>query len=739
MKSKAPGQFLRFRIIIVGSFILLGIAIYIASYIPAPKTPEFIPPTPATSTTIPTVTPTETPIAGTSVPVKPPTPTPPVDSIIFTIKPKMNYVGWVQSDEKENHFGKSYLYTGLYDGTLYHGAIQFDISAIPPGSEIVQAEIELTGLTSDLQESNDFALNILTAENDDRWPFHDFKIIHDANVEEIDPLILKAENLGPDKVNLIEFNPGIQSLIEGHLKTGAISFRLDSLTPEQEGRFAWDSGYGPDTNKKPPVLRLSVRLPNTIATRQARQVLDAGGGQVTPTPVDASRYIIVTSTPTPENILTAVAIQLTATYEFEYIGEPTATPIYWVTPWVLEDMPTPENEATVYINQMIATIEATVFGTPTPLPVNAVTVTPTPTYFILTSTPTPESILTAAAMVSKITADAKQFGPATPLPENWVTPIIVTSTPTPVNQMTAEYIEAVFITTGTPTPMPDNAQTATPTPVYLLLDGELPPLTPTPTPTFTPGPIPSKLIGKIAFKSDRTYQEKIIDTTTGAEKVVFDENDPSQIFVISPDGTGLALLSDRWPYELANQADVYSSDGRFRVFTKDVIRYQNVDQNEIIKVVDAKTGEVHNETVSTVLEVKRIDAPGLYWYDAHYDVEDQLTKFGAGIAYGGVWSPTREEIAFISTESQNDEIWVINRDGTELKQLTVDRYNWWDKHPSWSPDGNQIVFWSNRTGHGQIWVMDRDGSNLYSLSRTGFNDWDPVWIKYPGMSEYEKD
>ena len=52
-------------------------------------------------------------------------------------------------------------------------------------------------------------------------------------------------------------------------------------------------------------------------------------------------------------------------------------------------------------------------------------------------------------------------------------------------------------------------------------------------------------------------------------------------------------------------------------------------------------------------------------------------------------------------------------------------------------DGAKIVFWSNRTGNWQIWVMDADGGNLYSLSRTGFNDWDPVWIKYPGISEFK--
>ncbi|NJN94923.1 MAG: hypothetical protein HC875_12885 [Anaerolineales bacterium] len=116
-----------------------------------------------------------------------------------------------------------------------------------------------------------------------------------------------------------------------------------------------------------------------------------------------------------------------------------------------------------------------------------------------------------------------------------------------------------------------------------------------------------------------------------------------------------------------------------------------------------------------------------------------MTQFGAGIAYGGVWSPVREQIAFVSTESQNDEIWVTNYDGSGLLQVTRDEYAWWDKHPSWSPDGQQIVFHSNRTGHNQIFVMNADGSSLYSLSRTGYDDYEPVWIKYPGVPVFEPD
>lgn len=336
------------------------------------------------------------------------------------------------------------------------------------------------------------------------------------------------------------------------------------------------------------------------------------------------------------------------------------------------------------------------------------TATPTPTFVVITSTPTPENILTVAAIAPTITYEATTTGTPTPFPANWVTPVIVTETPVPANEATALFqaaeATAVVIAFGTPTPgapmvIATPTPTETATPVLIPLEGELPPASPTPVGTLPVEFMPDMLIGKIAFKSNRTNEEKI--------------------YVINPDGSGLALLQGcGWPYYLAEQADAYSTDGRFRVFTKDITRYMSV------------TGADGIEQTFTQ------PAPALFWYDAFYKKEEQLSQFGSGIAYGGAWSPTQEQIAFVSTESQNDEIWVVNRDSSGLLQLTRDEYSWWDKHPSWSPDGQHLVFWSNRTGHGQIFVMNADGSNLYSLSRTGFDDYDPVWIKYPGIPSF---
>jgi hypothetical protein len=326
------------------------------------------------------------------------------------------------------------------------------------------------------------------------------------------------------------------------------------------------------------------------------------------------------------------------------------------------------------------------------------TPTPTATFVVVTSTPTPANIFTVAALAATATKVATATGTYTPVPANWVTPVVVVPTAKPANTATAIYRQAVAtaeaIAFGTPSPTPINVWTATPTPIFVLLDGELPTPVPTATATATPQPIPSALVGKIAFLSNRAGGEAPL------------------VYVIDPDGQNLALLTDRVNYDQALARDAYSADQRYRVLVKDAL---------------VNTSIKDSQGTPQAVQEKR---PSLFVYDFFYKAEDQITHFGSGIAYDPAWSPTSERIAFVSNDSSNDEIWVINRDGSGALQLTRDENGWWDKHPSWSPDGSKIVFWSNRTGHKQIWVMNADGSGLYSLSRTGFDDWDPVWIKY---------
>lgn len=80
-------------------------------------------------------------------------------------------------------------------------------------------------------------------------------------------------------------------------------------------------------------------------------------------------------------------------------------------------------------------------------------------------------------------------------------------------------------------------------------------------------------------------------------------------------------------------------------------------------------------------------------------------------------SPDGTRIAFVVSNSTDGtgDIFVINRDGTGLRQLTFDPEL--DDQPAWSPDGRRIAFRSFRSGYfGDIWIMNADGSNQVNLT-----------------------
>ncbi|PKN90547.1 MAG: hypothetical protein CVU44_23510 [Chloroflexi bacterium HGW-Chloroflexi-6] len=88
------------------------------------------------------------------------------------------------------------------------------------------------------------------------------------------------------------------------------------------------------------------------------------------------------------------------------------------------------------------------------------------------------------------------------------------------------------------------------------------------------------------------------------------------------------------------------------------------------------------------------------------------------------WSPDGTKLAFYAGPAGDHNIYTINIDGTGLAQLTQGGDN---LGPSWSPDGNWIAFTSFRDGNNEIYIMHPDGTNPMRLTNNLTSEWQPRW------------
>jgi hypothetical protein len=293
---------------------------------------------------------------------------------------------------------------------------------------------------------------------------------------------------------------------------------------------------------------------------------------------------------------------------------------------------------------------------------------------VVTNTPVPTTIATLLAQVIAEATRTVEAGPPLPLP-----PGVVTATPTlpvsgPVdNEQTAVAQAAlatiIALTTGTP---PASRVVA-----------EVPTATPLPT-IPVESDVPDRLRNKIIFLSDR--------------------QGPPQLFVADavcvgqPEGCSAAELlpaADLPAYQAAVSRQTLSPDGTERL-VEDLDLYRR---------------------------------PQVFVFSEADGSRRLLVNLRAAATFDAVWSPAGDEVAFASDVAGNDEVYLSARDGSNLRRLT--RNTWeWDRSPAWSPDGSQILFYSNRgEGRRQLWVMNADGTGLRNVSSNPYNDWDPVWIK----------
>ena len=151
---------------------------------------------------------------------------------------------------------------------------------------------------------------------------------------------------------------------------------------------------------------------------------------------------------------------------------------------------------------------------------------------------------------------------------------------------------------------------------------------------------------------------------------------------------------------------------------------------------------------------------------AHRFADEIIARLGGGI--NGI---AETSIYFVSSRTGTKEIWAMDYDGQNQRQIThlgsvslsprispdgsrvafasLDRSGWAvrmyslelgrmvgfpagggsgsNQSPAWSSDGSKIAFSSSRSGDPEIWVADANGGNLHKLTSFRGPDVSPTW------------
>lgn len=346
----------------------------------------------------------------------------------------------------------------------------------------------------------------------------------------------------------------------------------------------------------------------------------------------------------------------------------------------------------------------------------------------LLGTPTTPALASAGTPASTATQDVAVAVANTPTP----TPTTLTNTATLSDTITSTLGET------------ESTDAEPPTPDATILT-EANTNTPTPRPTTRPVPTrpagltisPASLLGTIAFGdfNGATYDLYFGDVATG--KTIFWRGESSQP-AFSHRGDRIAYHSWRsdarglWATTLDQRQGYLIAP-----FLEDQLPVWGPGDAELI-LLSRRSGTRQSELFKAPATQER--PPGQYLLEGEYPAwhsNDTLvfkgwvtTGMGLQIASGSNVqnyrvltdndsdtaphiSPDGQKVIFMSQRQGNWDIYMVNLDGSNLTQLTVDEAQ--DGLPTWSPDGQVIAFVSNRGGSWAVWAMTSRSRGIRQL------------------------
>ena len=245
---------------------------------------------------------------------------------------------------------------------------------------------------------------------------------------------------------------------------------------------------------------------------------------------------------------------------------------------------------------------------------------------------------------------------------------------------------------------------------------------PTATPIGpTPTPLPPWAQGRIVYASnaDGDFDLVRLDFATGTEKVltvneaadrspawspdgrrivyVSDLFGIDDLFVINADGTGLVQLTSSFALD---HNPVWSPDGLSILFSR-----EDVNGSSLIRLDTSCINDAPPQSCEDTLSVITTGSYDLY----------------------PEWSPDQSRIAFANSAGPGDPLRIALIAASGSGFTTLPGTNSSDFAPVWSPDGTRLLFVSYLQGDDDLWMMNPDGSKVVQITGSLAIDASPAW------------
>ncbi len=179
--------------------------------------------------------------------------------------------------------------------------------------------------------------------------------------------------------------------------------------------------------------------------------------------------------------------------------------------------------------------------------------------------------------------------------------------------------------------------------------------------------------------------------------------------VFSPDGTRIAFVSTR------------DGNSELYVMNRDGSNIMRLTNNPAID--STPTWSPTGTQIAFTSDRRGLNQPQIFVVNADGTGLRQISF--ESYADRPTWSPAPyNEIAFAARTGPGFDIKILGIASGETRQITFGEGS--NESPAWSPNGRHLAFMSTRAGRSQVFTVDRDGRNLRQVTRDGNNTM-PHW------------